>query len=44
MRRTTLVFALAVAALASGCATKSRCECCASLGPGYSTSYGGTHT
>lgn len=43
MTRATLVFALVVAALASGCATKPRCECCTTSGPAYSTSYGGTH-
>lgn len=43
MTRASLVLALAMAALASGCATKSRCECCAAPVTGYSTNYGGTH-
>ncbi|WP_022978948.1 hypothetical protein [Ideonella sp. B508-1] len=41
MKRAGLLCALAVAVLASGCATKSRCECCVSSAATYSTNYGG---
>lgn len=41
MKRAGLVFALGAALLVSGCATKSRCECCVSSAATYSTNYGG---
>lgn len=41
MKRAGLVCALAIAVLATGCATKSRCECCVSDAATYSINYGG---